>query len=98
MLVIVEHRNVEQLGEAALDLEAPRRGDVLEVDAAEDRRDVDHGLDDLIDVLGGEADRKRVHVAELLEQHRLAFHHWYRGFGPDVAETEHGTAVADNRD
>ena len=39
VLVVVEHRDVEQLAQPALDLEAPRRGDVLEVDAAEDRRD-----------------------------------------------------------
>jgi hypothetical protein len=39
VLVVVEDRDVEQLAQPALDLEAARRGDVLEVDAAEDRRD-----------------------------------------------------------
>ena len=97
VLVVVEHRDVEQFGEPALDLEAARRGDVLEVDAAEDRRDVDHRLDDLVDVLGGEAERKGVDVAELLEEHRLALHHRDRRVRADVAETEHGAAVADDR-
>ena len=37
VLVVVEDRDVERLLEALLDLEAARRGDVLEVDAAEGR-------------------------------------------------------------
>ena len=37
VLVVVEHRDVEQLAQPGLDLEAARRGDVLEVDPAEDR-------------------------------------------------------------
>ena len=35
VLVVVEHRDVEDLVEALLDLERAGRGDVLEVDAAE---------------------------------------------------------------
>ena len=37
--------------EPVLDLEAARRGDVLEVDAAEARREPHDGLDDLVDVV-----------------------------------------------
>ena len=48
VLVVVEHRDVEQLLEAVLDLEARRRGDVLEVDAAEHRGDAHDRLDDLV--------------------------------------------------
>ena len=44
VLVVVEHRDVEPFGQAALDLEAAWRRDVLEVDTAEDRSDVDHRL------------------------------------------------------
>ncbi len=39
VLIVVEHRDVERFLEAALDLEALGRLDVLEVDAAERRRD-----------------------------------------------------------
>ena len=81
-----------------LDLEAARRGDVLEVDAAEARRQPGHGLDDLVDVGGVQADRHGVDAAELLEQHGLALHHRHRGRGPDVAEPEHRGAVGDDRD
>ena len=98
VLVVVEHRDVELVAEAALDLETPRRGDVLEVDAGEPRRDrLDRG-DDPVDVLGVEADRPGVDLAEPLEQCRLALHHGQRGHRSDVAETEDGRPVRDDGD
>ena len=98
VLVVVEDGDVELLAQPPLDLEAARRGDVLEVDAAEARRDRLDGAHDLVDVLRGEAEREGVDAAELLEQHRLALHHGHRRLGPDVAEAEHGGAVGDDRD
>ena len=74
MLVVVEDGDVQDLPQPALDLEAARRGDVLEVDAAEDRGESDDRADDLVDVLCREADRKGVDAAELLEEHGLALH------------------------
>ena len=83
----------------SLDLEAARRRDVLEVDAAEGRARA-----------GRRSRRSRrrpvvsrqighgVDAAELLEQHRLALHHRHRGRRADVAEAEHGGAVGDDRD
>ena len=62
VLVVVEDGDVELLAQAALDLEAARRGDVLEVDPAEDGRDRRDGADDLVDVLRRQADRPRVDV------------------------------------
>jgi len=44
----------------------------------EPRRQVLHRLNDLVRLLGRQADREGVHVGELLEQHRLAFHHRQR--------------------
>src|SRR3989304_3215807 len=64
--------------QALFDLEASRRRDVLEVDAAEAWRDGRHGLDDRIDVFRGQADRKGADAAELPEEHRLAFHDRHR--------------------
>ncbi len=96
VLVVVEDRDVELVLQAALDLEAAWRGDVLEVDAAEAGRHQPHGLNDLVRVLGIEADRHGVDVAELLEQHRLALHHGHGGSRADVAQAEHGAAVRDH--
>ena len=98
VLVVVEDRDVEQVLEPLLDLEAARGRDVLEVDAAEARRHPHDRLDDLVDVGGVEADRDRVDATELLEQDRLALHDRHGGCGPDVAEPEDGGAVGDHRD
>ena len=98
MLVVVEHGNVQRLSQPALDLEAARRGDVLEVDAAEAGRQRDDRADDLVDILRRQADRKGVDASELLEQHRLPLHDRERRLGPDVAEPEHGGPIGDDRD
>ena len=96
MLVVVEDRNVELLAQPGLDLEAARGRDVLEVDAAEGGSDELHGLDDLLRVLGVEADGKGIHSGQLLEEHGLALHHRHRRLGADVAEPEHRGAVGDD--
>ena len=46
MLVVVEYRDVETRLERLFDHEALGRGDILEVDAAEGRRDRGHGFDE----------------------------------------------------
>ncbi len=89
VLVVVEHRDVDELAQPALDLEAARRGDVLQVDAAEAGRDGLDDLDDLVGVLGVQADRPGVDAGEPLEQGRLALHHRQRGGGADVAQAQH---------
>ena len=98
MLVVVEHGDVEALAQPGLDLEALRRGDVLEVDPAEHRGDQLDRPDDLVSVLGGQADRPGVDAGESLEQCGLALHHGERGMRAEVAEPEHGRAVGDDRD
>ena len=75
VLVVVEHRDLEILAEPLLDLEAAWRRDILQIDAAEGGGEQLHGFHDLVAVLGGQADRKGIDSGELLEEHRLAFHH-----------------------
>ena len=98
MLVVVHHRDVELGDQALFDLETARRRNVLEVDAAEDRRDELHRLDDLLGILGVETDGEGVDAAELLEEYRLAFHDGERRFRSEVAEAENSRAVGDDRD
>ena len=98
VLVVVHDRAVQRLDDAALDLEAARRRDVLEVDRAERRAQPHQGLDDLVGILGVEHDRDRVQPAERLEQRALALHHRQRRRRADVAEAEHRGAVADHGD
>jgi hypothetical protein len=97
VLIVVEHGDVELGAQAPLDLEATRRGDVLEVDAAERRRRRLHERDDLVHVLGIDAQREGVDAGELLEEHRLALHHGHRRLRTDIAEAEHRRAVGDDR-
>ena len=88
MLIIVEDRDVEQLAESGLDLEATRRGDVFEVDAGETRCDsAGHG-DDLVDILGVQRQRPGIDAGEAFEQRRLALHHRQRRVQADVAQPE----------
>ena len=98
VLVVVEHGDVELLAQARLDVEALRRLDILEVDAAERRR---HELDrahDLVHVLRVEADGDGVDAGEALEENRFALHDGQACARANVAEAEHGRAVRDDGD
>ena len=97
MLVVVEYRNVADLFQAALDFEAARRRDVLQIDAAERAGNQLNRAHDLVHVLGGNAERERIDVRERLEQRTLALHDRHAGERTDVAQTEHRGAVRDDR-
>src|SRR5208283_4197379 len=62
--------------------------------AAETGTEVFHRLDDLIGVLCVEAEGKRVHSSQILEEESLPFHHGKAGQRTDIPQTEDATAVA----
>ena len=97
VLVVVEHGDVERSPQRLLDLERPRRRDVLQVDAAEGGRQPDDRLHDLVRLVDIEADRERIHAGEFLEQQRLALHDRHGRSRADITETQHRRAVADDR-
>ena len=96
MLVVVEDGDVQLLAQPLLDIEAPRRRDVLEIDTAVDGRDGLDDRDDLLGVLRVEAHRPGVDVAEALEESGLAFHDGQSRLRADVAQAEHRGAVGDD--
>ena len=98
VLVVVEDRDLHARAQRALDVEAVRRLDVLEVDAAEGRLERGDQVDQLVEVLLVDLDVEHVDAGELLEQHPLAFHHRLGGERADVAQAEHRGAVGDDRD
>ena len=98
VLVVVEDRDIAFFLELALDLKAARRGDILQIDAAEGAADEIDGVDDLVHILALDAERERVHVAERLEQRAFALHDGHARLGSDVAQAQHGGAVGDDRD
>ena len=98
MLVVVEHRNLHPFAELLLDVERLRGLDVLQVDAAERRLERRDALDEAVWVVRVELEVEDVDVGELLEQHAFALHHGLGGERADVAESQHGGAVGDDRD
>ena len=98
VLVVVEDGDVEHLPQPRLDLEASRRGDVLEVDPPVDRRQGARDRDDLVRVLRVQADRPGVDAREPLEQRGLALHHRQRSGRSDVAEAQHRGPVGQDGD
>ena len=98
VLVVVEHRDVEQLAQPLLDDEALRRLDVFEVDAAPALAEESDAIDELVRILGVHFEIDRVDIGEALEQHRLAFHHGLGGERAAIAEAEDRGAVGDDGD
>ena len=98
VLIVVEHRDAHALLEAPLDLEALRRLDVLEIDAAERRLQPGHGLDKRTDLLLRHLDVEDVDASKLLEENGLAFHYRLGGERTDVAKPQHRRPVRDHTD
>ena len=78
-LIVVEHGDIELVDKAVLNLEAARCRDVLQVDAAERGDEALDRLDDLVDVLGIQADGHGVHITEGLEEGTFALHDGHSG-------------------
>ncbi len=97
MLIIVHHWDIEFLDQSPLNLEALGGLDVLEVDAAKCWRYRLDRLDELVDVRPIDLNVENIDVGECLEQQALAFHHRLSCKRPDVAQSEHRSAVADHR-
>ncbi|CUI54587.1 Uncharacterised protein [Achromobacter sp. 2789STDY5608628] len=98
VLVIVEDGDLHALAQLALDREAFRRLDVFEVDAAEGGFQAGDDLDQLVRIGFVDLDVEHVQAGELLEQHRLAFHHRLGGQRADIAQAQHRGAVGDHAD
>ena len=97
VLIVMEHRDLHALLELRFDVEAFRRLDVLQVDAAESRLKRGDDVDDAIDLVRIDLDVEHIDAGELLEQHRLAFHHRLARQRADIAEAEHRGAVRHHR-
>ncbi len=97
VLVVVEDRYVHGLLEFFLDVEALRRLDVLEVDAAEGGLKELHHLDHVIGMLTLYLQVEDVHVGETLEEDPFPLHDRFARQRADVAEAQHCGAVGDHR-
>jgi hypothetical protein len=100
VLVVVEDGDCRAPRTAAprFDLEAARRGDVLQVDPAEDGRECGNRPHELVRVGRREADRPASMLANSLNRIAFPLHHRQRRIRADVAEPENRGAVGDDRD
>ncbi len=92
----MEHRNFHPLAQRFFNIEALRRFDILQVDAAEGWLERGDDIDHLLDGRGVDLDVEDVHAGEFLEEDGLAFHDGLRGERPDIAEAEDGRAVGNH--
>lgn len=98
VLIVVKDGNIAYFFESALDLETAWRGYIFEVDPAETARNKIDRAHEFVNVLTFDANRNRVHVAELLEKQRFAFHNGHTGNRTYVAQTENRRSVGDYGD
>ncbi len=96
--VLVHHGNPQRAAEAAEDVEAFRRADVLQVHAAEGGLEQPHRLDEAVRVARVEFQVEPVEVGQALEQHGRALEHRLRHERADIAEPRHGRPVGDDAD
>ncbi len=96
VLVVVEDRDVHALAQLLLDVEAFRRLDVFQVDAAHGRLQHGDGVDQLVRIVLRQFQVEHVDPGEFLEQAALAFHDGLGGQRADVTQAQHGGAVADH--
>ena len=97
VLVIVKNRNTQIL-QLVLYLETLRSGDVLQINAAENRSDDFDSIDNASRILGIKTDGPGIDVGELLEQERLPLHNRNRCETTYVAQSENGRPVGDDGD
>ena len=94
----MEDGYIAALLEFFLNFKAARRGDILEVHAAERACQQRNGVDDLVHILGAHTERDSVHIAESLEQQAFALHDGHTGLRADIAEAEHSGSVRHDGD
>src|SRR5215831_16314974 len=97
VLIVVKHRNIEQLTQPLLNDEALGRLDVFEVDAAKSRVQKAHAVDELVDIARVDFEIDRVDVRKALEQRAFAFHHRLGGERAEITQSQDRSAVRDHR-
>ena len=98
VLVVVKHRDLHPTLQRFLDVEALRRLDIFEIDAAEGRLEAGNDLDQPFRIPFVDLDIEYIDVGELLEQYCLAFHHRLGRQRADVAQPQHRGTIGDHPD
>ena len=96
MLVIVKDRNVHQFAQALFDDETFRRANIFEIDAAEARPQIAHGIDEFVRVFCFDLKINGVDIGKAFEENGLAFHHGLGGECTEIAEPQDRGAIGDD--
>ena len=96
VLIVVEDWDFHRLLESLFDVEALRRLDVFEVNAAKRGFEQLAQPYDFVGIVGIYFEVEHVDIGEPLEQNALPFHDGFSGESSDVAEPEDCRAVADH--
>ncbi len=97
MLVIMEDRDIHDLLELLLDVEAFGTLDVFQVDAAKRRFEEFDGTNDFVRILGVELNVENIDVGKALEQNAFAFHDRFAGQRADIPQPQNRRAIGDDR-
>ncbi|MNC10941.1 hypothetical protein D3C75_586230 [compost metagenome] len=98
VLIVVEHRNVHAFAQFFLDIEALRRFDIFEVDAAKRWLECSNHLNQFVRVHLINFDIKYINTGKFLEQNALTFHHWLARQRTDITQSQHRGAVRNHTD
>src|SRR5699024_6585073 len=98
VLIIVHNRDIEALNETTFDLKAAWCGDIFQVDSAEGWCQASDRINEFINVLGIEHDGDGLQASKGAKQLRFAFHHGQGRLWADIAQSQNGGAIRDDRD
>ena len=97
VLVVVHDRNVQLLDEPPFDLETFGSFYVFEIDPAEGGGDSLDGGDELLRIGRIDLDVEGIDSGEVLEKHAFALHDRFGGQRADVAQSQYGGSVGNDR-
>ncbi|MNW55563.1 hypothetical protein D3C74_332370 [compost metagenome] len=93
VLVVMEYRNVQLIPESLFNLKTPRRGNIFEINASECRGERFYNSNNLFRTFRVEADGHSIHIGELFEQRRFAFHHRHGRSWADISQTQYSSSI-----
>ena len=93
----MEHGNIALFLQLLLNLKATGSSNILQVDAAKGTRNQIHRIDELVHVLGLDAQRECIHICKGLKQSALALHNRHTGLRANITQSQNSSAVGNHR-
>src|SRR5690606_6582490 len=96
VLVVVEDGDLHALAQLLLDIEAPGRLDVFEVNAAKSRFERRNNIDEFVGVGFVQLNVEYIDAGKFFEQAAFAFHNGLGRQRANIAQTKHGGTVGND--